>query len=416
MRKVISLFLSIVLCLCLTSVSYAESSLTAKLELDGESKAKTTQAIVPGEIIKLKFSISNINVTGKIVDFGAKLTFDENVFEPIETNDSAIILDSSKSKITNLGTWSTPIYGKKHKITARAGNGGIATSQTDIVEIELKVKDSATAKETTVQLTEIEFSTGNDEISYQDLSVKIGTSTPASQPTSIPTPTPTPTPVPTPTPTNNETVKGILEFAEDSKKKLTEPLVPGEIVKIKFKLSDIKTNGKIVDFGAVLVYDKNIFEPIEVDNDAKILETSKSKITNSSAFQTVTFGKNYRMTARAQNGGISTKETDVVEIALKVKENVTAKETTVELTDIEVSTAANEISIPNLKLQVGKIPTATPTSKSTPIPTAMPTPIPKELPKTGINTWTIVIGISAIAIIAFSIRTIKKYNETKKYL
>lgn len=414
MKKVISVFLMFALILSITNTAYAASSVTATLNLDGESKAKTTQSIVPGETIKLKFSISNINVSGKIVNFGAKLNYDENVFEPIETDNSALILDSSKSKITNLGTWTTPKFGKNHMMTARAENGGISTSSSDIVEIELKVKDNTTVKETTVKLTEIAFATADDEISAPDLSVKIGTNTPAPNPTPTPAPTPAPTPVPTPTPVQKDTVNGILEFTEDSKSKITEPLVPGETVKLRFKLSDINVDGKIVNFGAKLVYDTNIFEPIEIDDNAKILDTSKSKIINSSSFQTITFGKNNKMTARAENGGISTKETDVVEIDLKVKDGITAKETTVQLTEIEVATANNEISIPDLKLQVGKTPVPTPVPTPTPTPTPIPTPT--ELPKAGNGALATIIGLATLVLIIFAIRMILKYNDAQKYL
>lgn len=166
MRKILTIsILIIILILGISINSYADSSFQAKLSTD-------TTGLKAGENVKIILKVYNINMGNGIMALSANLLFDENVFEAIEVNNLGGVVDESPSQLNPLKNWSSPSYSPNTKKMAIDASKFI-TSDCDVIEMILKVKENINVKETTIKLTEVMASNGEEDIPASDISITI---------------------------------------------------------------------------------------------------------------------------------------------------------------------------------------------------------------------------------------------------
>ena len=412
MKKVVTTILLAICFVCISNASFATSSIKATFDLTGDSVQKKTVPINPGEVIKLKLSISDINIDTTeaaykaITKISTVLDYDKNIFEQIEADAGGNLLSTSKSTVVPASNWINPRYAQKFDRIIITAQNGVESGSSDVLEYHLKVKDNVTAKQTVVTLKNIEASSGADDITHADIPVTIGSNTaPTQVPTPTPTPTAVPTQVPTPTPTpvqSNKPAIASFVFDAENQAKASKTLKAGDTIKFKLKLSDIKIDKGVASLYAILDYDKSVFELIGADTAGKISSTSKSTITKLGTWEDPVYNTNTnQFTMRA--GGWKTEDNEVCEFTFKIKEDTKAEETTIKLKDIMVSNGYDEVELDDISTKIGAkyIPTPTPTPVPTKAPTATPTPTP--LPHAGqtVIPVAIISTILATGIVAF---------------
>jgi len=163
MKKAISIILLIAI-LCICTISEA-SSFSASLTTEKKE-------VKAGEVISIKLNVSNIEMSNGLMALSGKLIYDEEIFEAITTNNMGGIVSTSLSKINGLGSWSSPTYTSVTKMFVLDANDYI-TEASGVVEIQLKVKSDISEQETTVRVTDIVASNGEEDIPAQDVSITL---------------------------------------------------------------------------------------------------------------------------------------------------------------------------------------------------------------------------------------------------
>lgn len=206
-KKILLMILMIVTIIMTTVKPAYASDCSVDLSTDKQNYAV-------GQTVILTVTLSDIDSVSGIYGLQGKLTYDTDVFEKIDihlTDDENDMLNGTSTSINGLNGWGTPTYNPDSGDITVMILGNVKTT-TDIMQIELKVKEDAPLGKATIMLTDIVVTDGSDiETTPATASVNITeasegeipsiSTTPSSEPSPSPTPSVTVTVTATPTAT-----------------------------------------------------------------------------------------------------------------------------------------------------------------------------------------------------------------------
>jgi len=129
-------------------------------------------------------------------------------------------------------------------------------------------------------------------------------------------------------------------------------LKSGELIKVNVKLNDIDMKKGILVLSATLDYDEDIFESIQSDSLGSINKKSLSKIEALDGSSPTYSSKSKKFVM--DFGTFIDKPTDILQISLKVKNDISKKETVVKLKDITATDGEEEISVSSVVLKINE--------------------------------------------------------------
>jgi len=128
-------------------------------------------------------------------------------------------------------------------------------------------------------------------------------------------------------------------------------LEAGEVIDIKLKLSDINMGNGIMALSGKLVFDEKVFEVIKADNAGIIKSNSPSKLKYLSNGGSPTYAMGTKKFA-LDLGSYVKSPTDVLLISLKVKSNISVKQTTVKVVDFVTSNGIEDVDANDMSIVI----------------------------------------------------------------
>lgn len=166
----------------------------------------------PGQTVEIIVSLSDIDSSRGLYGLSGKLDYDKNIFETITSSETGMAED-----IASLNNWESVTY------NSSTGEFAVYTiypakTQNDLMKIKLKIKDDAPIGKTTILLSKLEASNGEQDIDTAPVSIDVNIEKPSEKeeekdediPSTIITPSApsaTPTAIPTGDTENRELPK-----------------------------------------------------------------------------------------------------------------------------------------------------------------------------------------------------------------
>ena len=186
------------------------------------------QNYAPGQIVKITVSLTDINATPGLYALNGNLVYDEDVFEPIISNNSGVVTSKADGVNKDLRAVDPDEWGSVTYNTTEPNFKGdfaintaspVSSGRADVMIIQLKVKEGAKLGATTIQIAAPRDSDGNaqpgiassnNDVDLFTTPAAIGVNIKEQSEGEIPpageTPNPEPTKEPTPTPATSKPI------------------------------------------------------------------------------------------------------------------------------------------------------------------------------------------------------------------
>lgn len=154
MKKLTIAILTIILLILGTTAIYGANAYNINI-------IPSKQELLPGEEIIVTFRIENINAEPGIGAIYGKLEYDKKIFEKVKQED-----------FIGVGGWEEPIYNSENEregaLFLLREMGDTIKEDSNIFSIKMKVLDKVPTQSTQIKLTQINSSTGEEDIETQD--------------------------------------------------------------------------------------------------------------------------------------------------------------------------------------------------------------------------------------------------------
>jgi len=126
---------------------------------------------------------------------------------------------------------------------------------------------------------------------------------------------------------------------------------PGDVISVKLNISDIDVKNGLMALSGKLIYDEKIFETITTNDMGAIETTSLSKMNAIGSWASPIYTSRTKMFVIDANNYI-TNTSGVLEIQLKVKEDVRNQKTAVKVVEIVASNGEKDINAEDTSINI----------------------------------------------------------------